>query len=121
MTPFKHSLCNDVLRAPEESKNCADLHILRQDGYVSSFWKPDDNELAALNSGGSLIMQVCGYTHPPLGIGVMAPEPGHERLSTNLSSYHSLIKRTLAALVKACPESKEATALSNEFLDMTNC
>jgi len=83
MTPIKHSACNDVLRAPAGDENCADLHIYRTDEVVASFWKPDEDELAALVRGGSVFMQVQGRTHPPLGLAVVPPEPEHLRQIVN--------------------------------------
>jgi len=74
MTPIKHPLCNDVLRAPEGDETCDDLHISREGNEVWSFWTPNAEELAAIVTGGAIALRVAGTTHPPLSIHVMTPE-----------------------------------------------
>lgn len=42
---------------------------------VASFWQPDAAELAALNAGGLVMLNVVGPTTPPLMVAVIEPEP----------------------------------------------
>ena len=73
MTPIKYHLCNDVLRRPPGTteEECADLHIMRTDEGVASFWIPDARELAALCAGSPLCIGFVHQTHPPMSIGVI--------------------------------------------------
>ena len=43
------------------------------DGYpcVQSFWVPDAEELAALNAGGMVLLQIIGNSMPPAAVGVV--------------------------------------------------
>lgn len=72
MLPYPHPACNTALLKPEgmTEAQCRDLPILREPDAVSSFWKPDEAELAALNDGGLILLRVTGHTHPPLYVSV---------------------------------------------------
>lgn len=85
MQTFKHPNCNTVLLAGEENakQGVVDLHIWRgvreyagPDGElykahcVESFWKPDEEEIAALIAGGSITLSCFGMTSPPVWVGV---------------------------------------------------
>lgn len=43
---------------------------------MESLWRPSAEELAALNVGGAVILQVGGTQHPVVAVGVCAPEVG---------------------------------------------
>lgn len=45
--------------------------------YMESAWKPDAQELAALNAGGSIVLRIVNLTHPVVALYVIedaAPE-----------------------------------------------
>lgn len=133
MTPTKHTLCNDVLRAPAGVENCQDLHIAREDDYLWSFWTPDPEELAAIVKGGPIALRVAGETHPPLSLHVMTPdykesvgkttdpaevfalyEANRERCNT----IFGIAKRAIAELAKATGNKHQA--LYDEFIDLVS-
>ena len=131
MTPTKHPLCNDILRAPIGSDDVADLHIRREDSAVWSFWKPTPEELAALVMGGTVALHVASSTHPPLSI--HATTPTEERttaipieesaaISDAIRGRHaaliSLTKRIVAEWVRTSIDSQDRRRLVDEFLDL---
>ena len=73
---IQHSSNNRVLGAPEgvPIEECRALPVtdMMVDGrpVVASFWKPDANELAALNAGHPVILMIQGFTHAPVMVGV---------------------------------------------------
>lgn len=81
----KHISCTQVIGAPSDMQDgsCSGLPVMyQQDQYgiwACSFWKPDTEELAALNAGGSVVLQIraAGRQHPVVGMGVTpdATEP----------------------------------------------
>lgn len=46
---------------------------------VWSFWRPDAEELAALNAGGYVVLSIVGRTMPPAAVMVTVPEPVHDK------------------------------------------
>jgi hypothetical protein len=40
---------------------------------MESLWRPDDEELAALNGGGAIILGIRGHIHPVIYVGVTPP------------------------------------------------
>ena len=76
MNYVQDPLCNAVLGAPPGTKieECHALPVLRfvEDGreMVASFWKPDAEELAALNAGKSVVVMVWGTTQAPMMVAV---------------------------------------------------
>lgn len=62
-----------VLKGPAEFEGeCSDLAICdRADGWMVSQWKPDAEELAALNANSSIFMWVFGTQHPVVGLSVV--------------------------------------------------
>lgn len=82
MRPTQHSSNNRVLGAPagwdQGELPCGALAITDavQAGVPSvvSFWRPDAEELAALNAGGLIYLSVVGRTMPPMSLGV-EPSP----------------------------------------------
>lgn len=69
MQPFQTPNCNLVLVLP----GCTDLPVVKRtvaDGdplpTVTSYWKPDPEELAALQAGLPLVLSFLGDTHPPI-------------------------------------------------------
>lgn len=72
----QHSSNNMLLGKPPGSKNVETMPatlIVGEDGEatVASFWRPDPQELAILNSGGSVVLYVFGTAHPPVAIGTI--------------------------------------------------
>lgn len=76
----KHAACTTVIGAPSDMQDgsCAGLPVAyTQDQYgtwANSFWKPADEELAVLNQGGSVVLQVRagGRQHPVVAVCVTA-------------------------------------------------
>jgi len=42
---------------------------LHKDDTFTSFWKPDEQELIALNKGGYVVLAVIAKAHPPVSMG----------------------------------------------------
>ncbi len=80
MNPTQHPSNNRVLGAPkgwdQSALPCGALAITDMDiegmPAVVSFWRPDAAELAALNAGGLVALQIFGQTMPPAAVGVVA-------------------------------------------------
>lgn len=76
MNAIQHPSNNRVLGAPPgvPIEECRALPITDTElnGYpaVASFWRPEPEELAALNAGKAVVLVVAGHTHPPLFVGV---------------------------------------------------
>jgi hypothetical protein len=102
MTPIQHPLCNDVLRAPAGDDNCDDLHISRMGNDVWSFWRPNQEELAAIIMGGAVALRVAAPTHPPLSVHVMTPEERDKGEKTNdeIKAIYEANRERTKALVK---------------------
>ena len=71
----QHSSNNMLLGKPPGSTNVETMPAtmwVDEHGKttVASFWRPDAQELAALNAGGSVVLYVDGSVHPPVSIGV---------------------------------------------------
>lgn len=135
MIPIKHPHCNAVLARPANmtEKECRDLHIRREDGHVWSFWKPNDEELLALNRGGSVALAVMGETHPPLSVMVARPFEPFDRAPTEaeyrhrmgavngrMSALMDITKRIVAGWVRESNDSPRRQHLVNQFLDLIN-
>lgn len=133
MNPIHHPLCNDVLRAPEGATDCSDLPILRNPTYIVSFWKPSDEQLAALIAGGTVAVQCHSQTHPPISLGackpsqdiraVSDPEEIHVFSRVMKQKYDlmlSLLRRALTAWAKENIKSPELRAFTDELLDHSN-
>lgn len=52
---------------------CEDLAVIKKDGFISSIWKPDEAELAALNNGGYVLLVIASNELPPVSIGTVGP------------------------------------------------
>ncbi len=78
MNKIQHPSNNDVLGAPagwnQKDLPVSALPITRAEvggqPAVVSYWKPTADELAALNSGGSVALWVIGQTMPPVALEV---------------------------------------------------
>lgn len=76
----KHPSNNGNFGAPNDMQDgsCAGLPVTTtRDEYGiwhNSFWKPTAAELAALNAGGSLVLQIRGPGHPVVALGVTPEE-----------------------------------------------
>lgn len=80
MELLDHPLCNATIGAPSDMReNCSPLPVMtldRDDGrWTVSFWKPSPAELALLNAGGSISLEVraSGRQHPVVGMAVQQP------------------------------------------------
>lgn len=129
MSPIKHPLCNDVLRAPAGDTDCDDLHISREGDEVWSFWRPDPEELAAIIMGGAVALRVASPTHPPLSLHVMTPEERDKREKTNdeikaiyeanrarSQALVTIMKQAVAALAKETGE--KHVQIVDQFIDL---
>lgn len=74
-------LCNDTIGAPSDMQDdCSALPVFRHADehgqWSASFWKPDAAELALLNAGGDVILNVraAGRQHPVVSVGVVTVE-----------------------------------------------
>jgi hypothetical protein len=76
MQHFKHPACTAVLNpAPGTEHEVSPLHIKRaldtdRNHTVTSYWRPNAEELEMLNAGHSIELTVWGVTHPPVYVGV---------------------------------------------------
>lgn len=78
MRPTQHPSNNRVLGAPadwdQNELPCGALAItdVVYEGvrHMVSFWRPDANDLAVLNAGGTVSLWVVGATMPPASINV---------------------------------------------------
>lgn len=75
MKALHTTLTTDVLGPPRASVgvrvNC--LPVVGDGRAVASFWKPSAEELAMLNAGGLVWLQVLGGTMPPVMLDVLNP------------------------------------------------
>lgn len=74
MTPVDVPGTNLVLGAPadwceEKDGKCDELHVIHKGNSFTSFWKPTDQELETLKSGGYIFLTVLASGHPPIAIG----------------------------------------------------
>lgn len=73
MRPIKTAACDDIYRGP--TPEIGDLHCQRlSPGAIRSFWKPSEEELAALNAGGAVQLDVFMEPLPPLAVNVINAE-----------------------------------------------
>lgn len=63
---------------PEKNGECTPLPVFAEvhNGSIvmTSAWKPSEEELAHLTSGGAVALVIYGTLHPPIAVGVFAPE-----------------------------------------------
>ena len=78
MTPIYHKSNNMVLGPPkgmEDSCQKLSATMLTNEGdgqvTITTFWKPSPEELALLNSNGSIALWVWGRGHPPVWLDVV--------------------------------------------------
>lgn len=68
MNAVKHKETNLILLG--NSEDIGDLPVVREidngTPTVTSFWVPDEEELAELNNGGAIALCICGNTHAPV-------------------------------------------------------
>jgi hypothetical protein len=81
-------------------EECGDLHILREETSISSFWKPEPEELAALNKGLPIMLTCLGHSHPPISLEVLAPstEQSEEETQSNTQLICSRAMPCLASI-----------------------
>jgi len=134
VNPIQHPACNDVLRRPPGTteEECGDLHIMRNDTQVWSFWRPSAEELLALNAGGAVGLIVEGRTHPPLSIcathptdnpAARVPDPSEyqhrmEALNQRAIAMTKIAKEAVALIAKGEATEKQTDALANRLPDM---
>lgn len=75
MRHFQHPTNNGVLGAPQgvSIEACNALPVTHHGStlpMVTSFWRPEPEELAALNAGGFVMVTLWGQTHAPLKVEV---------------------------------------------------
>lgn len=88
MNCIQHKSNDFVLEAPEGMENCRPIPATRQlmkadeadPGVpcIVTFWKPTEEEMRMLLSGGNVMLYVFGTSHPPVAVEVEVPE--HKRL-----------------------------------------
>lgn len=66
MTPIRTSACNITFVL----EGCADLPALRADGVLSTFWKPDAEELAMIAAGMPIKLSVLADRPQPVKLEV---------------------------------------------------
>lgn len=95
MIPLEFTSQSRVLNAPRgwnasEPIKCGMLPIrdatVEGIACMQSYWKPDANELAALNAGAHIRLTVYGTGHPPVWIDAEKCEAVSERLPTGAKS-----------------------------------
>lgn len=130
MEPIQHSTNNTKLIA----EGCNDLPVTKQADVWTSFWQPEAEELAALNAGGSVALQIHSRGgHPPVSVRVAIPEqPIHHDMDfSQLWAIHkamlvrhratvAILKSALAEWTKEKPDSKQRAELVDRFLDLMN-
>lgn len=78
MRPTQHISNNRVLGAPagwdqqQLPCNAVAITVMEIEGLplVKSYWRPTEEELAALNAGGLVALSVVGSTMPPVALDV---------------------------------------------------
>lgn len=78
MKSFQHPTNNFVFSAPQDWDQkklaCAGLPVTKgtSQGYpvIVSYWRPDAEELAALNAGKAVTLSIIGNGMPPVALGV---------------------------------------------------
>lgn len=79
MDIVKNTICNNIIGAPSDMQDgsCSALPIHEYEDekgnrWAVSFWKPDQDELTALVSGGIITLHIraAGRQHPVVGMGV---------------------------------------------------
>ena len=88
MNCIQHKSNDFVLAAPPELPDCRPIPATRQlmkssekdPGIpcVVTFWKPNEEEMRMLLSGGNVMLYVFGTNHPPVAVEVEIPE--HKRI-----------------------------------------
>jgi hypothetical protein len=66
MEPIRTSICNATFVAP----GCADLPGSVGDGFVSTYWRPDAEELALIAAGFPIKLSFRGSAPPPVAVEV---------------------------------------------------
>lgn len=74
-TPVRLPWMTDTLASPtglEDAVMPLPCHRDRQ--TVMSAWKLTDDELRHVQETGTVLLHVWGHTHPPVAVGILAPE-----------------------------------------------
>ena len=130
MISLKHPFCNKRLTptAGMTENECRTLHVYQEPATdesfpaVSSFWTPEPDELATLNAGGSVMLRIIGYTHPPLSMRVSPqhddaqPASGYVPFVMTSDEFHAMAEEMLALRAdKARLDWMEAHPLKGEI------
>lgn len=71
MIPLRIDGATHIMKPPAGCDDVRDLHIVLLDGDIFvSRWEPTPDELAMLNSGGSVELQIMG-SQPPVALKVV--------------------------------------------------
>lgn len=67
---------------PERDGECGTLEVADVAGvgnrpFMESLWRPDADDLAALNAGAAIVLGIQGVVHPVVYMGVTGP-PQHD-------------------------------------------
>lgn len=78
MRVHQHASNNMILKAPEDMPDCETVPATLvfdsdTETRVLTFWRPTEEELAALNKGHSVCLHVFGRAHPPVSLTVEGP------------------------------------------------
>lgn len=58
---------------------------------IQSFWRPEPEELQALNEGGVVLLSIIGSTMPPVMLQVTEPDPAHGRLQFHYDRHRDVM------------------------------
>jgi hypothetical protein len=111
------------------SEMCIRDSISREGNEVWSFWRPSQEELAAIITGGAIALRVAGQTHPPLSLHVMTPEGYRRKCETaeeikavyeaNRVRCNALLRITKQAVAVLSKETGDKhMAIIDQFLDL---
>jgi hypothetical protein len=115
MTPIKTNLCNFTYTAPAgmTAEQCGDLHCMRnpENHTITSFWKPEPEEAAAIASGGLVMLTIHGLAHPPVFIGACTTEENAKLIRPPLLNQEELYAAMgkLINHIEACGGSPQLT------------
>lgn len=78
MRVHQHKTNNMLLKSPDGMVNCDTVPATlvfdtETETRICTYWRPSEEELAALNKGHSVCLHVFGRAHPPVSITVEAP------------------------------------------------
>ena len=65
---------NLMLNPPSSMERgaCGALPVMRIDDRIISVWRPEPEDIAAINSGAHVLLHIWGKGHPPVALTVQA-------------------------------------------------